>query len=309
MNMASAQRTQVVRANTLFRSAALLTFGLLTSVSQAQTSGTVVYARDDFNSRCYFTTATGDPDCILDANGFTTISRQANGGTYTFTARGEATVGGALRAQVSSSVSGVVVGASNASNRYQAQARAEYFDQVILTGTSVPAFLRFFVTIDGFAGQSSLHPLGGSRGEFRIGRYVSAPINGTAFALPTLIAGPTLTPPTDGTPLSTFIDLPVVQGVNYLLFGLTTGALVGAPTGTPSGGTWSGTAYADYFNTANITGTSVVNADGQVIEGAYASFEGGANLNVVPEPATWALLLPSLLVMGVAYRRASRRSV
>lgn len=296
---------------TLCRISALAAFGLQVASAGAQTSGTVVYARDDFDARCYFTAVTGDPDCITDANGFTTLSTALNGGTYSYTARAQATVGGPLKAQVSTSVSNVVSNVlagqnPNVTVRYQAQARAEYFDQVTITGTTVPASLRFFVTIDGFAGQTNLDGRRASFGEFRAGRYASAPVNGTAFGVPTLLFGPTRTAPTDGTPLQTFVDIPVTQGVNYLLFSLVAGALVGAPGGTMAGQSWSGTAFANYFNTANITGARIVDAQGESIQGAYANFAGATNLNVVPEPSSIALLTAGLMALGVAAARRRR---
>lgn len=297
---------------TLCRISALAACGLQVASAGAQTSGTVVYVRDDFDMRCYFTPATGDPDCMTNANGFTTMSSALNGGTYSFTARAEATVGGPLKAQVSTNVSNVVSNVlagqnPNVTVRYQAQARAEYFDQVTITGTTVPASLRFFVTIDGFAGQTNLDvSRRASFGEFRAGRYESAPVNGTAFGVPTLLFGPSRTAPIDGTPLQTFVDIPVTQGVNYLLFSLVAGANVGAPSGTLAGQSWSGTAFANYFNTANITGARIVNARGETIEGAYANFAGATNLNVVPEPSSIALLSAGLMALGVAAARRRR---
>ena len=273
--------------------------------AQAQTSGAVVYARDDFDVRCYFTTATADPDCVTDANGVTSLSSSRNGGTYSFTARAEASVGGAFRAQATATVSNVTLGTLPGSGRYQAQARAEVFDQVILSGTTTPAFLRFFVTIDGFAGQSSRDPRAPSSGQFRLTRYASAPINGSAFDVPSVVFGATRVAPTDGTPLETFIDIPLSQGMNYLLFGLVAAAQVGAPEGTLIGDSWSGNAWSDYFNTATITGTRIVNAQGNVIEGAYANFSGASNLNVVPEPRTYALMAVGLFGVMVVRRRRS----
>jgi len=279
--------------------------------AHAQTSGTVSYIRDDFDVRCYFTVATADPDCVTDVNGFTTLTTNQWGGVFSFSGRAEATVGGPLKAQVSVNVQNVRTNTSaltvadprNGTDRYVAQARAEYFDQVVISGASVPASIRFFVTIDGFAGQTNLDPRQPSFGEFRAGRYVSAPVSGTAFAVPQLLFGPTRRAAADGTPLVTFVDIPVVAGTNYLLFGLVAAAYVGAPAGTLPGESWSGTAYADYFSTANITGTAIVDAQGRTITGATASFAGASNLNVVPEPSTYGLMLLGLVAVGVVARR------
>jgi hypothetical protein len=297
---------------------AVLALAVCTTAGRAQTSGTVAYVRDDFDVRCYFTAATADPDCVTDANGFTASTSTRFGGSVSYTARAEATIGGPLKAQVTATVSDVPLDprtvqeiSASTDPRYGIRgyvvlARAEYYDQVFISGLTAPASIRFFMNIDGTAGQTNLDPRRASGGEFRAGRYVSAPVNGTAFGVPTVLFAPTRFAPTDGTPLVTFFDIPVVAGMNYLLFSLAAAAYVGPAAGTIPGQPWSGTAFADYFSTANITGTAIVNAQGETISNVNASFAGAQNLNVVPEPSTYALMAFGLAALGVAARRRRR---
>lgn len=291
-----------------------LTVAFTATAADAQTFGTAAWTRDDFNARCAFTASTIDPTCVTDADGLTSFTTSQYGGTFGFTAKAQATVGGPLKAQATVTVQDVPLNTAaagqprNGTDRYQAQARAEYFDQVIIAGPQQVSSLRIFFSIDGFAGQSSLDPRSASFGDFRVARFGSAPINGTAPNTAPL-ASRGVAAPTDGSLFESFLDIPVVGGTNYLLFSVNAVARVGAPLGTAAGDTWSGTAFADYFNTVTLLGTSLVDVSGNVVSGASATFAGAPTLNVVPEPASFALLVAGFVALGMVSgrRRATTR--
>jgi hypothetical protein len=239
------------------------------------------------------------PACAVDAFGTAMIQR--SGVTATF--RQRSAVRGSLGAASTLSVSG----ATRAS--YQAATRSGYYDQYTVSSGAV---LRFNIAVDGIGTLTGTDQSGAFSslpyyGSFSVANYGTQDIPSTYApsgpGVGVLSASNVFRAAANVGTQTGFVDVPLVGTVNNLLFTFVAVAALGRPLTVAEGAPWSASATADFLHTLEITGVSVLDAEGRDIT-ANVQLSSASGTVVTPEPGTWALLATGLLVVGgIAARR------
>ena len=248
--------------------------------------------------QCFSVERSGNnPACVYDETGTTTL-RSATG-EATGWSRSSATIGGPLRVESRLSVT------NSLQSGWQMFGRVGYFETLTISGAVMPASVRFTMEVDG-----TWDPDAGAAGS----QGIAAICNN--FANPFTAVNCNNNPnqalrqfgvTVQGVSMVGMLDVPIRDGVNNLRIGFSAISRVARPQGQDQNIPWSGTAYADFMNTAYVRGVNFLDAQGNDISSqVQAQWGSGVSYAILPEPSTYALMIMGLCAIGAA-RRASKR--